>query len=125
MRGMNKVFLTGVVGRDPEVRQTRGGGSWCTFSLATNRPKRDGDAWVEEVDWHEIKVFGADAERCGRYLKKGSVASVQGEMHYERWTDDAGARRTSARVVADEVAFVSNLRESSRSPVVAEEEVVA
>ncbi|MCA9493673.1 MAG: single-stranded DNA-binding protein [Myxococcales bacterium] len=113
MRGMNRIVLVGRLGRDPELRQGKGGGAFCTFSVATNRSRRDGDQWVEETDWHDVRVFGDDAERCVRRLRKGSVVAVDGAMVYDAWTDDAGHKRRTARVAASRVQFVADLKEGA------------
>lgn len=113
MRGMNRIVLVGRLGRDPELRQGKGGGAYSTLSLATSRNRRDGDQWVEETDWHDVRVFGDDAERCVRRLRKGSVVAVDGAMVYDTWTDDSGQKRRSARVAASRVQFVADLKEAA------------
>lgn len=113
MRGMNRIVLVGRLGQDPEVRQGKGGGAWCTLSLATNRSRREGDGWVEETDWHDVRVFGDDAERCQRRLRKGSVVAVDGALIYDTWTDDAGQKRRKARVAASRIQFVADLKEAA------------
>jgi single-strand DNA-binding protein len=110
MRGVCKVNVMGNLGKDPEIRQGRNGNSWCTFSLATNRPRKEGDQWVEETDWHEVRAFGALAERCHRYLKRGGSAYVTGDLVLDKWQDDAGVRRITPRILASEVVFVSGPR---------------
>ena len=106
MRGLNQIVLVGNLGRDPEIRTGKSGLPWGTFSLATTRARREGEKWLEDADWHEIKVFGALAEQVGRYLKKGRPVIVTGSLTYEKWTDDSGQKRTTARVVADRVDFL-------------------
>lgn len=112
MRGMNRLFLIGRLGQDPELRRSAGGTPWCTLSVATNRGRVKDGAWVEETDWHDVKVFGDDATRCEHRLRKGSTVAIEGSLVYESWTDDAGQRRRKARVIASRVQFVAGLRES-------------
>ncbi len=107
MRGMNRVMLIGNVGRDFELRESKGGQPWGTMSLATGRSKRDGDLWVEETDWHTVKVFGTNAERCHKLVRKGALVAVEGTIHYEKWTGQDGIGRTAARVLADRVTFLN------------------
>lgn len=111
MRGMNRVTLIGRLGRNPELRTARNGTSWCTLAVATDRRKKDGEEWKTETDWHQVKVFGSDAERCERMLRAGSLISVEGQMTYERWEDKEGRKRTAARVVARDVGFLTDLRQ--------------
>lgn len=110
MRGLNRIVVVGRLGGDPELRQGKTGTPWATFTLATNRSKRDGDGWTEETDWHSIKVFGDDAERCHRMLRKGSVVAVEGAMVYETWTDSDNVSRKLARIIARSVTFLADLR---------------
>lgn len=114
MRGLNRVTLLGRLGRDPELRTSAASGkAWASFSLATDRSRREGESWVEETDWHRVKVFGRDAERCGQRLSKGSLALIEGTLTYESWQDKEGVRRTSTVILADRVTFLEARRASS------------
>jgi single-strand DNA-binding protein len=112
MRGVNRSVVVGRVGSDPELRTSKAGNPWCTFSVATNRRKKVDDEWVEETDWHKVKVFGRDAEACQRFLRRGSMVGVEGSMSYEKWMDDEGRNRISPSLLADRVSFLSDLREA-------------
>lgn len=111
MRGMNRIVIVGRLGQDPELRQAKNGTAWCSMSVATNRSRREGEQWIEETDWHDVKVFGEDAERSHRRLRKGSVVAVDGSLVYETWTDDSGVRRRKPKIIATRVQFVAELRE--------------
>lgn len=121
MRTMNKITLIGRLGRDPEMKLAQNGTHWTTLAVATNRNRKDGDKWVEETDWHQVKCFGKDAEYVGKYCKKGSVVSIEGEIHYETWLDKDNGKRWSAKVYADRVGLVADGRTSGevRSPSIA------
>jgi single-strand DNA-binding protein len=106
MRGINRVTLIGNLGRDPELRTSANGTvSWCTFSLATTRSRKQGDEWVDQTDWHRIKVFGTQAELCSRYLSKGRMVYVEGSVTYDQWERD-GVKRTTTVIMADQVTFL-------------------
>lgn len=107
MRGVNRVILVGNVGRDPEVRRSKSGDPWCTFSLATNRGVRDADGnWTTEADWHDIKAFGRTAEICSEYVRKGKAIAVEGSITYRKWQDNEGRNRYSTTILAERVQFV-------------------
>jgi len=112
MRGVNRSVVVGRVGQDPELRTSKAGNPWCTFSVATNRNRKVGEEWVEETDWHRIKVFGRDAEQCQRFLRRGSMVGIEGQLNYEKWTDDEGQKRISPNLLADRVSFLTDLREA-------------
>ena len=111
MRGLNKIVLIGRLGSHPEVRTGKAGNAWCALSLATDRVRKEGDEWKTETDWHQVRVFGKDAERCEQMLRSGSLVSVEGKLTYDKWEDDEGKKRISPRVLADRVGFLGDLRE--------------
>ncbi|MEZ4320167.1 MAG: single-stranded DNA-binding protein [Myxococcota bacterium] len=111
MKGLNKIVLIGRLGSHPEVRQAKAGGAWCSLSVATDRARKEGDEWKTETDWHQVRVFGKDAERCEQMLRSGSLVSVEGTMTYDKWEDEDGKKRVAARILADRVGFLSDLRE--------------
>ena len=111
MRGLNKIVLIGRLGTHPDVRTSKAGKAWCSLSLATDRVRKEGEEWKTETDWHQVRVFGKDAERCEQMLRSGSLVSVEGSMTYDKWEDDEGKKRVSARVLADRVGFLGDLRE--------------
>ena len=103
MLSLNKVVLGGNLTRDPEDHSTSGGLHICEFGLAVNRRFKDKD----ETLFVNITVFGKPAEACQKYLVKGSNVYVEGRLVFESWEDKQGAKRSSIKVVADAVQFVS------------------
>ena len=108
MRGMNRIFIVGRLGVDPELKTARSGTPWCTLSVATNRAHKRGQEWIEETDWHDIRVFGDDAQKCAEKLKKGMIVAVDGSLVYEIWVDEAGQRRRAPRILAGRIQSVSD-----------------
>ncbi len=115
MRGVNKMMVVGRLGQSPELMTSKAGKPWMRLSVATNRAVRRDDEWEEETDWHRVTVFGERAEQCLRFLRKGSLVGVEGPMVYEKWTDEEGVRRLSARIIADKVHFLADLREADEA----------
>jgi len=113
MRGVNRSVVVGRVGSDPELRTSKSGNPWCTFSVATDRKRKVDDQWVDETDWHRVKVFGREAEACQRFLRRGSMVGVEGSMNYEKWKDDDGRNRITPALLADRVSFLTDLREAA------------
>ena len=111
MRTMNKIMLIGRLGRAPELRTSADGKNiWGTFSMATSRSKKVDDRWVEQTDWHRVKVFGTQAGLCEQYLTKGSLAAIEGTLQYDSWQNEEGQKRVVASVVADRVHFLDGNR---------------
>jgi single-strand DNA-binding protein len=99
---VNKAILVGRLGRDPEVRQTAGGSGVANFSLATDESFKDKNGEKQKrTEWHNIVVFGKQAEIAGQYLKKGSLVFVDGKIQSRKWKDREGAERTTFEIVAN------------------------
>lgn len=78
---INKALIYGNLTRDPEVRALPSGIQVATLSVATNRRYKDKNgAWQEMPDYHNVVVFGRQAETTAQYLKKGSGIFVEGRM---------------------------------------------
>jgi single-strand DNA-binding protein len=104
---INKAIVYGNLTRDPEIRSLPSGIQVASFSLATNRVFKDRDGKKQEqADFHNIVVFGRQAETVGQYLKKGSTAFVEGRMQTRSWDDkSSGEKKYRTEIVADRVQF--------------------
>ena len=111
MRGINRVFIIGRVGQDPELRVGKTGTPWMRLSVATNRGVKHGDEWQEETDWHRVHLFGTNAERAMDMARAGTLVHVEGSITYEKWTDEEGVRRMSCKVLGDRVSFIKDMKE--------------
>ena len=102
---LNKAMVYGNLTRDPEMKALPSGMSVCSFSLATNRIFNDRDGKRQEsADYHNIVVFGKQAETVSKYLTKGSSAFVEGRMQTRSWDKD-GQKQYRTEIVADRVQF--------------------
>ncbi|OHA18365.1 MAG: single-stranded DNA-binding protein [Candidatus Taylorbacteria bacterium RIFCSPHIGHO2_01_FULL_45_63] len=104
---LNKALVIGNLTRDPELRSLPSGIKVATFSLATNRVWKDQSGQKKEnTDYHNIVVFGRQAETVAQYLKKGSSALVEGRMQTRSWDDKtSGQKKYRMEIVADRVQF--------------------
>ena len=97
---INVIVLVGHAGRDPELRFFESGSCVCEFSLAVNRPPRDGQN--QEPLWVNCKAWGKTAQVAGDYLRKGSKVAIVGRLEIEQWNDrSSGEVRSKALVVID------------------------
>jgi len=106
---VNKVILVGNLGKDPEVRYTSGGQAVATLRIATSRSWTDKQSGQrkEETEWHDVEVWGKQAEQCGEYLAKGRQVYVEGRLKTDKWQDkQSGQDRYRVKVVADTVRFL-------------------
>lgn len=104
---INKAILFGNLTRDPELRALPSGMNVCNFSIATNRVFKDRDGKKQEQsDFHNIVVFGRQADTVQQYLKKGSTAYIEGRMQTRSWDDKtSGEKKYRTEVIADSVQF--------------------
>jgi len=102
---LNKAIVYGNLTRDPELKSLPSGMQVCSFSLATNRVYKDREGKrVESTDYHNIIVFGRQAETSAQYLKKGAGAFVEGRLQTQSWEKD-GVKHYRTEIVADRVQF--------------------
>lgn len=104
---LNKVFLFGNLTRDPEQKSLPNGTAVTNFSLATNRVYKDANgAKQEQVEYHNIVVFGRQAETSGQYLKKGQGVMIEGRITTRSWDDKTtGEKKYRTEIIADAVQF--------------------
>ena len=104
---LNKVIVIGNLTRDPELRSLPSGVKVCSFSLATNRVWKDKNgARQESADYHNVVVFGRQAETVAQYMKKGSSMLVEGRMQTRSWEDKtSGEKKYRTEIVADRTQF--------------------
>jgi single-strand DNA-binding protein len=116
-KGVNKVFLLGHVGKDPEVRTTAGGMSVASFSLATaDRAKDASGTWVDKPEWHNLVCFDRLAETAKNYVKKGSSLFVEGKITNRSWDDkETGQKRYRTEIIVNDFTFVGGKSEGSSS----------
>ena len=115
MASFNKVILIGNMTADPELKQTAGGVSVCSFSIAVNRRFVKADQGQQNVDFINIVTWRQQAEFVSRYFKKGNPILVCGQLQTRSWNDNQGQKRYTTEVVADEVSFVASAAQTAAS----------
>src|SRR5262249_5186351 len=107
MGSVNKVILVGNLGRDAELRYTPGGAAVSKFSIATTEVWNDkGGQRQERTEWHNIDLWGKQAESLSEYLVKGKQVYVEGRLQTDEYTDKEGVKRKSTRVRCDRVVLL-------------------
>ncbi len=103
MAGVNKVILVGNLGADPEVKHLEGDNVVANLRLATTETYKDKTGnRVENTEWHDLELWGAQAKIAEQYLKKGSQLFVEGKIKSDTWQDEQGnnRKRTKIRVLS-------------------------
>lgn len=104
---MNKVFVMGRLGADPEMRYTPNQTAVATLKIATTESwTRDGQR-QEQTEWHKVIVWSRQAENCAKYLSKGRQVLVEGRLQTRSWDDKAtGQKRYTTEIIANNVQFI-------------------
>lgn len=99
---LNKVFIMGRVTAQPELRNTAGGTPVTSFGVATNRVWNDKiQGKKEEVEFHNIVLWGKQAEVATRFLTKGSIVFIEGRLQTRTWDDQQGQKRKTTEIIGD------------------------
>ena len=108
---MNKVFLSGNLTRDPEVRYTQSGMAYAKMGIAVNRQytSKNGDR-QESTDFFNLTAWGKTAEFCGRYLEKGRRVLVEGRIGNDNYEDKNGVKHYGVNITVDNIEFASSKR---------------
>lgn len=110
----NKVIIIGNLTRDAELRQTQGGTSVLSMSVAVNErhTAKDGTA-RESTAFIDVKAFGKTAENIAKFFHKGDAILLDGKLAQETWDDkQTGQKRSKLIVVANAFEFVGSKKES-------------
>lgn len=104
---INKVFISGNLTRDCELRSTASGTAVLGFGVAVNDRRRNPQTgeWEDYPNYIDCTVFGARAESLSRMLAKGAKVAVEGKLRYSSWERD-GQRRSKVEVVAEEIELM-------------------
>ena len=106
---MNRVFLTGNLTRDPELRKIPASGNVVlNFGMATNEKWNDARTGEqrESVCFVEVEAWNRQAEIIDEYFKKGSQILVEGNLKFESWVAEDGTNRNRLKVRLQRFEFV-------------------
>ena len=103
---LNKAIIIGNLTRDPEIKSLPSGVKVASFGVATNRVWKDKNGVKQEnVDFHNIVVFGRQAEVVGQYMKKGNSILIEGRIQTRSWDDASGVKKYRTEIIADRIQF--------------------
>ena len=107
-KGVNKVFLLGNVGKDPEIRTTAGGMTVASFSLATAERAKDAQGnWADKTEWHNLVAFQRTAEIVRDYVKKGTQVFIEGKIQTRSWDDkESGQKKYRTEILINELSLL-------------------
>ena len=106
MNDLNSVIIVGNLTKDIEVKYTQSGSAIGNISIASNRSKKQGDQWVDEVSYFDVVLFGKSVENLQQYLTKGKKVAVQGHLKQDRWKDQQGNNKSKISIISESIQFV-------------------
>jgi len=120
MRGVNRVFLIGNLGKTPEIQYLEGNIPVATFPLATTESFKDKHGKLNsQTEWHTVVLWRGLAELASKYLHKGSLVHIEGRLRTRSWEDKEKQRRQSTEIVATNLVMLdkrSDAEEISNEP---------
>ena len=106
---MNKIFLSGNLTRDPDVRYTQAGKAWARAGIAVKRPFSK-----DAVDFFNLVAWDKTAELLGKYFQKGSRLLVEGRLQTSAYENKDGVKVNAVDVAVDSVEFADSKRSDNR-----------
>ena len=119
-KGVNKVFLLGRLGGDPESRPA-GSTTVANFTIATSEKFKNQQGELQEkTEWHRIVAWGRLAEVCAQYMHKGSQVYVEGKLQTRSWEKE-GVKQYTTEIVISEMQMLDSKAGVLYSPLVPKE----
>lgn len=111
MAYLNKVFLLGNLGRDPEIKVTQNAKKFARLILATTKRYRGSDGErSEDTQWHNVTFWGKGAETIERLdIRKGAQLLVEGEVTYRKWDDNNGVTKYATDIIGNTFQLVGGM----------------
>lgn len=119
MSSRNNVILTGRLTKDPQLQQTQGGQSVCTFNMAVDRSFKNKQTGKYDADFPMLTAWGKTAENIQRFFHKGDALSVEGELRTRSYDDKNGRRVFLTEVWVNSFDFLpkNNVQPEQSQPV--------
>ena len=113
---LNKIFLIGNCGSDPDVRVLQGGAKVAKVNVATTERYKDkaGDV-KEQTEWHYVTVWGKAADFVEKYVRKGMTVFVEGKVTTREYTDASGATKRVTEVKCDNIQLLSKREDKPKT----------
>ena len=116
MAGVNKVFLIGNLGKNPEIVNFENAKK-AAFPLATTESFKNKDGQkVEQTEWHNIVCWRGLADIAERFLQKGTQVYIEGKLRTRSWEDKEGHKRYTTEIVAENFMILNNRNNNGSNP---------
>lgn len=109
---LNHICIAGRLTKDPELRHAPNGAAVTSFTIAVDRDHKN-QSGAKETDFIDVVAWRNTAEFVSKYFGKGRLAIVSGRLQIREWTDKEGNKRRNAEILADNIYFGDNKKETS------------
>ena len=107
---LNKVMLIGNLGKDPDLKMTPSGQALARFSVATTETWKNPQGEKQsKTEWHNVVVWGKQAEIAEKFLRKGKQVLIEGRIQYREYTDQAGVKKTACDIRCDNFVMLGKM----------------
>jgi single-strand DNA-binding protein len=103
MSNLNQFAISGRLTRDVELKALPSGTEVAEMGIAVNRDRKNGEEWVEETSFFELRLFGNRAGTAARKLSKGSVVTAAGRIEQQRWETPEGENRSKVVLIVTSI----------------------
>lgn len=110
MKDLNSFSATGRLTKDSELKQTTGGVSVCSFSIAVNSVRKKGDGWEETASFFDCNIWKDRADRLHPLLLKGAKIALSGELTQQRWEKD-GKNLSKIVITVDNIILLDKKKQ--------------
>jgi len=111
---LNKAQVIGRITQEVELKQTPNGQNVTSFSIATNRNWTDSSGMKQEqVEFHNVVLWGKLAEIAGQYVKKWSKLFMEGRLQTRSWEAQDGTKRYRTEIVGENMIMLDNRTDSN------------
>lgn len=107
---INRVTISGNLGRDPELRATASGTQVCSLAVCVNTRQKVNGEWSDKTNWVDVVFFGNRAESIAKYLAKGSHVTIAGRLSQNTWETKEGQKRSKLEVIGEDIDFQGGKR---------------
>lgn len=105
----NKVILIGRLGKDPEVRRLSNDKSVANFPLVTSKRGKDSNGDAKEYPtWHNVVAWNKSADIVEKYVKKGDLIQVEGEINNRSYENSEGEKKYVSEVVINSLVMLGS-----------------
>jgi single-strand DNA-binding protein len=112
MRGdINRVFLSGTLIKNPEIRYNPKGNPVVTFTITFSHPSKKITKTEEEKSYIDVIALGSSLRNDGNFLQEGRKVLVNGKLKQRRWKTPEGMSRSKLELVADRIHFTKQTEE--------------